>query len=443
MAFSDLFKGSENKRLIEENAALKAELDALKSRITPDILECVSIRDKIKEAEAQLSSVNSDISRKEQFKAELTEEIQRLNVAISQKQAEVVQLDQEILLQSFGLYTPQYEFSTAEGYKQKLAEIRDLQKQAIKEDRAVIGTTSWRVDGSESKGRKMVKDTQKLILRAFNSECDDMVSKVKYSNYETYCKRLQSTCDAITKLGKTMSIAITDYYLGLKKAELTLAFEYATKKQQEKEEQKEIRDRMREEARLQKEIDEQRHKLEKEQNHYNNALARLKAQIETASEEEKEALLEKQAELENQLVEIDKAVKDVDYREANKRAGYVYVISNIGAFGENVYKIGMTRRLDPMERVDELGDASVPFNFDVHAMIFSDDAPKLEAALHRAFEDKKVNFVNHRREFFNVTLDEVKKVILENYDKTVEWNDYAEAEQYRISLKMKEQYIAQ
>ena len=148
-------------------------------------------------------------------------------------------------------------------------------------------------------------------------------------------------------------------------------------------------------------------------------------------------LEKKKAKLENQLGDIDKALINIDYRQANMKAGYVYVISNIGAFGENVYKIGMTRRLEPQDRIDELGDASVPFNFDVHAMIFSDNAPALEAALHRAFEDRKLNMVNQRREFFNVTLDEIKEVIKKNFDKTVEFVDVPDAEQYRISLKMK------
>ena len=137
--------------------------------------------------------------------------------------------------------------------------------------------------------------------------------------------------------------------------------------------------------------------------------------------------------------DTQKAIADVDYREANKKAGYVYVISNIGAFGENVFKIGMTRRLDPTERVDELGDASVPFNFDIHAMIFSEDAPKLEAALHQAFADRKLNMVNTRREFFNVTLDEIKNVVAKNFDRTVEFIDVAEAEQFRVSQKIKNQ----
>ena len=144
----------------------------------------------------------------------------------------------------------------------------------------------------------------------------------------------------------------------------------------------------------------------------------------------------KKQEIESHITELDVAIKDIDYREANKRAGYVYIISNVGSFGEDIYKIGMTRRLDPMERVDELGDASVPFKFDVHAMIFSDDAPQLEAALHRAFENKKVNMINNRREFFRVTLEEIEEVVRSNYDKTVDFVKIPQAEQYRESLKI-------
>ena len=133
---------------------------------------------------------------------------------------------------------------------------------------------------------------------------------------------------------------------------------------------------------------------------------------------------------------MDKALQDLDYREAN-RAGYVYIISNIGAFGENIYKIGMTRKLEPEERIAGLSGASVPFRFDIHAMIFSNDAPKLEAALHNAFADRKMNLVNGRKEFFMVTLEEIKKVVQENHDKTVEFLNVAEAQQYRESEMMR------
>ena len=234
-----------------------------------------------------------------------------------------------------------------------------------------------------------------------------------------------------------MSLYIAPNYINSKIDELTLAFEYQQKKQEEKDAQKAARAEMREAAKLQKEIEAQRKKIEKEQTHYQTAYEKLLKQLESSPDDAD--LIQKKSELETQLQDIDKAMKDIDYREANQRAGYVYIISNIGAFGENVYKIGMTRRLDPQDRVDELGDASVPFNFDVHAMIFSDDAPALEAALHKAFEDRKLNMVNTRREFFNVTLDEIKEVVKKNFDKTVEFIDVPHAEQYRISQKMKHQ----
>ena len=184
-----------------------------------------------------------------------------------------------------------------------------------------------------------------------------------------------------------------------------------------------------------KEIAEARKEAEKERKHYLQALEKLRQQVtEAATEEDRQALTAKQDDLINHLDELNQKMEDIDYRQENQRAGYVYVISNIGSFGEDVYKIGMTRRLDPMERVYELGDASVPFMFDVHAMIFSDDAPKLEAALHQAFADKRVNAVNARREYFRVSLEEIKQVVRENHDKTVEFVDTPDAQQYRESL---------
>jgi hypothetical protein len=279
----------------------------------------------------------------------------------------------------------------------------------------------------------MVSDIQKLVLRAFNTECDELVNKVRYTNFDASLERINKSANAISKLGASIGISITTQYLRLKEDELRLAFEYQCKKEQEKEEAKAARAEQREQAKIQKEIEEQRRKIEKEQTHYETAYERLKLQL--SQHPDDADLLE--AEIENQLTDINKALSDIDYRQANMRAGYVYVISNIGAFGEDIYKIGMTRRLDPQERVDELGDASVPFKFDVHAMIFSDDAPVLETALHKAFEDKKVNMVNQRREFFHVTLDEIKDVVRKNFDKTVEFIDVPDAEQYRISMKMR------
>ena len=309
----------------------------------------------------------------------------------------------------------------------------------IKDDTAVSGNIGWQVNGSEAKGRKLVRDMQKLLLRAFNSECDEIISKVKYNNYDTSVKKMERSFNAIAKWGVTMSIAITAHYYDLKIQELRLALEYQIQKQREKEQKAELRAQQREEARLQKELKEQRKNIDKERKHYEQALSNINHQISTASDDNIEDLNQKKEEIIQSLSEIDTKIKDIDYREANQKAGYVYVISNIGSFGEGIYKIGMTRRLNPQDRVDELGDASVPFKFDVHAMIFSEDAPALEAALHRAFEDRKLNLVNQRREFFRVSLDEIKDVVKNNFDKTVEFVDVPDADQYRISLKLREE----
>lgn len=387
------------------------------------------------------------IEKLHQEEVNVAERISDLNIKaadleskIKSKQAQLISFDDEILVQEFGLYTPQFDFATALDYKEELAKIRVLQKNCIKSKTAVTGLTGWTVNGSASQGKKMVSDTQKLLLRAFNTECDEIINKVKYTNFDASLNRIYKSSEAISKLGTIMNISITQKYLNAKVKELRLAFEYQQKKQEEKEAAKAAREEQREQAKVQKELEEQQKKIEKEQTHYQTAYEKILLQLDSKPDDID--LLNKKAELENRLHDIDKALSDIDYRQANMRAGYVYIISNIGAFGENVYKIGMTRRLDPQERVDELGDASVPFRFDVHAMIFSDDAPALEAALHRAFENKKLNMVNHRREFFNVTLDEIKKVVQENYDKTVEFIDVPNAEQYRVSQKMRENLMA-
>ena len=414
----------------EEIERLNSEIEKLKAAMPSESRTLDDINREISSSCDELSRVEENLHSRQE---ELNDTMEELRKAKGQ----LVETNAEVLMQSFGLYTPRYSFMNADEYKARLLEIRAEQKDMVKNKTAVSGNTNWTVNNSESKGRKMVSDMQKLLLRAFNSECDDVIEHVKYNNIEASEKRITSSRDAISKLGSIMDVSVQPKYYRLKIEELHLAFEYAQKKQQEKEEQKEARARMREEAKLAKEIEEERKKLEKEQQHYQNALQRINAQLEAASEADRAAIEEKKAELVAQLNKIDKEFADVDYREANQRAGYVYVISNIGAFGENVYKIGMTRRLDPQDRVDELSDASVPFNFDVHAMIFSNDAPKLEAALHNAFADRKLNFVNQRREFFNVTLDEIKQVVRENYDKSVEFVELAPAEQYRESLKLK------
>ena len=336
------------------------------------------------------------------------------------------------------MHKPVFDFATSEMYKTRMETLRIRQKEMVKNDRAATHPEGMVLDGSEAQGRKMINDNVKQIIRSFNNEADVLIDKVKFNNVDAYRSRIIKSFEQLNKLNEKMHIAITADYLETKLDELTMAYEYAQKKQEEKERAKEERERLREEAKLQKEIEAQRKALEKEQQQYQSALKAIETQL-LANPDDAD-LLAKKAELESNLDEVKKGIEDVDYREANKRAGYVYIISNVGSFGEDVYKIGMTRRLEPMDRVSELGDASVPFNFDVHAMIFSDDAPALENALHHAFEDKRVNMVNNRREFFRVTLDEIENVVRENFkERTVEFVRVPEAEQWRESEKMRKE----
>lgn len=369
---------------------------------------------------------------------EIQVDIENLKQLRDALKEEIIQLDDEILYQGFGLYKPQYNFADLDQYKQKLKDIRDKQKKMICNKLAVIVGTQWRVNGSEKEGQRLIAENSKQIIRNFNLECDLCIDKVKFSNYDNVKERIFKAYELQNDLNATNNIEISYDYYKLKIEELNLAFEYQQKKKEAKEELRIKRELLREEEKVAREIEEKRKQYEKEQIHYQNALKKLEEQLAVErSEERKRVLLARKEEIDNNLVDVNKAMVDLDYREANHRAGYVYIISNIGAFGENVFKIGMTRRLEPEERIAELSGASVPFKFDIHAMIFSDDAPKLEAALHSAFADRKINLVNGRKEFFRVTLDEIKKVVEDNYDKTVEFVNLPEAEQFRISEMMR------
>lgn len=420
MAFMDLFRAKDNEMLRNR----VAELEAL---CTPEMTELDSAKKHIAAATAELDAILKQT-------AEKSEELRKISAELEAARKNIVETNDLALYQSMGLYEPHFQFANSTLYKERLAKCRDAQKSAIKDGSAAYGGENWTVNGDSKKGGKMVADMKKLLIRAFNTECDDIIDHVKAGNIDSSEDRIRRSADALSKLGTILTVHISRSYVNFKIEELYLAHEYALAKQKEKEELRQLKAEERERAKVEKEIEEARKKLEKEQKHYSNALAAINKQLENARTADLPALQAKRAEIEESLASLGKSLEDIDYRAANQKAGYVYIISNIGAFGEGVYKIGMTRRLEPMDRVDELGDASVPFDFDVHALIFSDDAPALEAALHRAFEDRKLNMVNTRREFFRVPLEEIKRVVQENYDKTVEFVDVPPAEQYRESI---------
>ena len=430
MGITDVFKTKHFKNDIER---LTAENNYLNSLLTPEMKTAVSINAEIQRLVGEKQTIQAEIEELKKQRQRIGQEIWSLNNEVEQKKSLIIYLDDETLYQDFGLYTPVYNLMNSEMYKDKLTIVRERQKAMIKSNTAANFPTNFTYNDSLAQGKKLVADNVKQILRAFNNECEAIIDKVKFNNVESIRKRIIKSCEDLNKLNSKMHISITPSYLDLKLQEMNLCYEYTLKKQEEKEEQKRIRAEQREIQKLQKEIEEARRKSEKERIHYRNALHRLEIQMQSANEIERAILEERHLEMQQQLNNIEEEIRKIDYREANQRAGYVYIISNIGSFGENIYKIGMTRRLDPMDRVDELGDASVPFVFDVHAMIFSNDAPALESALHRAFDDRKVNMINTRREFFHVTLEEIEEV------KTVEFTKIPNAEQFRESQMIRRQ----
>ncbi len=431
MGFLDTFKGNEYKAGLE---AANKRIAELESMLTPEMREALALADELKTLQSQLDDANIALLEAKKERAETAHEVKSLK-------SQIITFRDDVLVQDFGLYEPRFDFADSTQYKEALKSCRDKQKQQIKAIQDAASQTKWTVDGSAARGKKMVKETTKLLLRAYNGECDEIVRKVKTTNIRQSIERVYKSAEAITKLGSTLGISIPGQYQALKEDEVRLAYEFALQKEAEKEALREAREREREERKLEQEIAAERKKLEKEKKQYLSAFKSISERLENTSDEERADLEAKAEELKAKLQDVDEAFANVDYREANQKAGYVYIISNIGSFGEGVYKIGMTRRLDPMERIRELSDASVPFNFDVHALIFCDDAPKLEAALHREFEDRKLNIVNQRREFFRVSLAEIEDVVRENYDKTVEFAETPDAEQFRTSEKMREQGI--
>ncbi len=402
--------------LERQAAALREELAALREQLQAE-------RDQ-QAATLQREAAETH-SRAERELQQLTQQRAEAEAELTGLRREVVTTREEALLQEVGVYQYTHPLSDAVAYQAELARLQDQQKAMAKKDGgAVTATINWTVNGSAAQGRAMVRDFSKLLLRAYNAEADTLVRSLKPYKVAASVERLTKVATTIARLGKSMDIRISDTYHRLRVRELELTADYLAKVAEEKEREREEKARLREERQAQLEIEREKARLEKERQHYLNA---------------RQALLDKgdtegAARLQETLEDIAKAIDDVDFRAANIRAGYVYVISNIGAFGEAMVKVGMTRRLDPLDRVRELGDASVPFRFDVHALFFAEDAVGIENALHQRLADKRVNMVNPRREFFHATPAEVKALLAELAGDLLQFEDFPEALEYRQSL---------
>lgn len=412
----------ENAKLVEDNRRLYADNSDMLQRINQlGGMEVKQRDDMIRELDERISSLRGQVSS--------------LDGDISAKREEIRELGKKALdlreyadLQDDGLYDYENPAENSVELSAKLAENRARQKSTVKNKTAVHTTTGFTFNNSASKGRKFLNDMSRMALSLYNAEAENCVKSVKAGNLETSIKRLNRCHERIERFGKFIDLYITWEYRHLRIEELQLTAQYMQAVQAEKEAERERRAELREQAKAQKELEAEMARLRKEQEHYRNVLEKMKEQ---GNQEEA-------AKLEARLAEIDKSINDVDYRAANIRAGYVYVISDVGAFGERMVKIGMTRRLDPMDRVRELSDASVPFKFDVHALFFSKDAVSLETMLHHEFEDRRVNKVNARKEFYYCTPQEVLDKLKEKNVAVVEYRVEPEAEEYRISRRIAE-----
>ena len=333
-----------------------------------------------------------------------------------------VELDDGRILQEVGIYRYHHPLENAASFRDRLEEIEARTAELVKLGGAIVKSNLFTFDNSLAKGRRMTDDLAKLMLRAYNAEADNSIRSLKLGNVVTAKRRLEASRMAIAKLGAMMEMHISDDFHALRVEEIELTADWLMKKQEEKEAEREERARLREEQRVERELAEERARLDKERSHVLNALNAMRASGEADPD------------LELRLKAIDEAIAQNDFRAANIRAGYIYVISNRGAFGADVVKIGLTRRLEPTERVTELSGASVPFRFDIHTLFFSEDAVTLENELHKHFAARALNQANSRKEFFFATPAEVRDVLVEKVGNLLEFSESAEATEYLQSV---------
>ncbi|HCV0433667.1 TPA: DUF4041 domain-containing protein [Staphylococcus aureus] len=277
----------------------------------------------------------------------------------------------------------------------------------------------------------------KQIIRLFNAETSQLINKVNSKNIESMQNKIFKSYEGINKIFETDNVRIPETLLDIKLEMLDLMHKYQVKIEDEKIIRREERARLKEIEQAEKEMEKKLKELDKDIRHHNNEIKKLTMYLNnTDLQVEKELYIEKIRELDQSLKNLNSERENVEDRKDNAQSGFVYIISNIGSFGENVYKIGVTRRLEPMDRINELSSASVPFEFDVHALIFSENAFELKNKLHEYFKKYKVNKVNGRKEFFKVNINEIKDKVLSEHNSTVQFIDEPKAIQYRETLRL-------
>ena len=382
--------------------------------------------------------IEKEISDLENQKTNLNEEYLKGKNIYDELQNQIQIFNTEYDLIENGIYNPIFDFGASDEFKAKIKDNITEQKELIRDKEACVCYTEWTVSDSRREGKKMTNRQIRLTLRAFNGECDSLISKVNWNNVNKLKIRIEKTYEMINRLNETINTSITEEFLNLKIEELKLNYEYKLKKHQEKEEERERRNLIKEEEKARRDYEKAEKEAIQKEKIYNKALEEARKELGLASKEEVGVLEDKIKKLEDELaVTLEKFERAKSMAQQTKR-GHIYVVSNVGSFGENIYKIGMTRRLDPMDRVKELGDASVPFRFDMHAMIYTEDAPKLESLLHSKFNHLRVNKINNRKEYFKVTIDEIQSCIEENFSEEFQLIKDFEAQEFKETLLLEE-----
>ncbi len=368
--------------------------------------EAEATAESIKKKYAPVTSIEDEVSTLRDAVADMQKKIEVTRGTYVEKRATLKKLEQQVAIYDeklsfaeLGVYEPHFDFNDADEYKQEIRRIRDRQKVSVSDKTATHCPTDWRVDGSIAKGRTMINRQTRLTMRAFNNECEAAIANTRWNNVNAMERRILNSAKQVDKANESMNLRISEQYVSLKLDELHATHEYRERLKMEKEERADLARAEREEKKLLAEAE----AAEREEERYQKLLD--KARLEAGVDEYRVA------ELEAALAEAHATSERARAMAELTKSGYVYIISNIGSFGEDVVKIGLTRRLEPDDRVKELGDASVPFSFDTHAMIYSDEAPALESALHKEFADRRVNASNLRKEFFRVGLEEVEEAV--------------------------------
>ena len=454
MGFMDIFKASQYKKEAEQ---LKQQLDSLCFN------DYDSAQKEIKRLNEQAETLNRQIEAKQTeinaLNAEKEKSDKQLRTSINKlSRSKEIYKSVEYSIDNFFNLSPALselklnsdqvtdieDLSPSVILKLHYMDIKSLRKAYRDNDKQIEKVLSQYRKRYTTKANKAIYELMVIALRA---ELQNSLFNLKYDKLDNAIDQVKKTTKKYLDIAATgnQSIAgtLTKFigeieYLFLNAVKIE--YNYYVKKEQARQEQLAIREQMKQEAEERKALEQEKKKIEREESKYNAEIDKLKSQMENASNAELEALNKRILELQNQLSDVI-LQKDKIVNLQNGKAGNVYIISNLGSFGDNMFKIGMTRRLEPQERVNELGNASVPFKFDVHSFIFSEDAVGLESKLHSLLNDKRVNKVNLRKEFFQISIDELEKLINE-IDPTAEFNKTMVAEEFRQSQSTNENYTS-